>query len=257
MHIEVNDISKTYRTGAAPVEALSHVSLQVERGQFVCIIGGSGCGKSTLLNSIAGFELPDSGSLAMNGAPIAGPGPNRLMIFQNYGLLPWRTAEGNVAFALENRKDVPQEEKRRRIANALRTVGLAEKKDAFPGNLSGGQRQRVAVARVLAAEPEVVLMDEPFGALDAITKMHLQDVVRDICASGRRTAVMVTHDIDEAIYLADRIVVMKPNPGHIFKDLKVELPHPRNRSNPEFLQLRARLLRYLSLASGRLPEYSI
>ncbi len=255
--IEINDISKTYTTDGRTVEALSHVSLGIEQGTFVVIIGGSGCGKSTLLNAIGGFDLPSSGTITIDGEAVRRPDVRRQMIFQNYGLFPWRTAAGNVAFALENNKAVSKEERLRRVDEALRTVGLEQMADAFPQSLSGGQRQRVAVARALAAEPEVVLMDEPFGALDAITKMHLQDEVRRICTDGKRTVLMVTHDIDEAVYLADRIIVMKPSPGRVYKDIKVKLGYPRNRASSAFLELRSRLLKHLGLAMNIEPDYVI
>lgn len=253
-YIEIDKLSKTYEGG---VRALSSVSLDIEKGQFVCIVGGSGCGKSTLLNLVAGFESPSEGKVIIGGEEVTRPSKNRQMIFQNYGLFPWRTVEGNVAFALEDANGISQTDKKAKVREALQTVGLEAFASSFPHQLSGGMKQRVAVARTLAAQPEVVFMDEPFGALDAITKMKLQDEVRKIVTDGTRTVLMITHDIDEAIYLGDRILVMKPHPGRVFKDIKVPLSFPRQRTNPEFVYLRSKLLEDLDLAVNIEPEYVI
>lgn len=252
--IQIESLSKRYDGG---VLALDSVSLGIEKGEFVCILGGSGCGKSTLLNLVAGFERPSDGRVVIGGEEVKRPSKDRQMIFQNYGLFPWRTVEGNVAFALKDVRHLSADEKKRKVEEALATVGLEAFSASFPHQLSGGMRQRVAVARTLAAEPKVVFMDEPFGALDAITKMKLQDEVRKIVSDGERTVLMITHDIDEAIYLADRILVMKPGPGRVFKDVKVSFSFPRQRTAPDFLYLRSQLLEYLDLAVNLEADYVI
>ncbi len=255
--IEIQGVSKTYQTAEKTITALGDINLSIERGSFVCIIGGSGCGKSTLLNIIAGFERPSAGQVLIDGREVRKPSKNRQMIFQSYGLFPWRTVAGNVRFSVENDKNIDRTDIDRRVHDSLATVGLESFADAFPHQLSGGMKQRVAVARALAAEPDIVFMDEPFGALDAITKMKLQDEVRKICDNGTRTVIMITHDIDEAIYLSDRILVMKPNPGRIFQDINVKIGFPRQRTSADFVHLRSKLLQYLDLAINIAPEYSI
>ncbi len=256
--IQIEHVSKVYGSGESAVRALDDINVTIERGSFTCLIGGSGCGKSTLLNAIAGFDRPTAGKILIDGEEVTRPHASRQMIFQNYGLFPWRTVRGNVLFSMEHRTDLSRAERVKRADEALAVVGLKAYAKTYPANLSGGQRQRVAVARTLAAEPDVVFMDEPFGALDAITKMALQDEVRKIVADGKRTVIMVTHDIDEAIYLADRILVLKPNPGRIFRDVKVTQSFPRQRTGPDFLALRASLLESLDLASKQIePEYTI
>ncbi|MCD8318816.1 MAG: ABC transporter ATP-binding protein, partial [Paraprevotella sp.] len=253
---QLRNVSKTYTNGGKVYPVLHHIDLSVEQGDFVCIIGGSGCGKSTLLNILAGFERPDEGKVRIQGELVTRPSRKHQMIFQQYGRLSWRTVAANVAFALEGR-GLSRTQRREKIDQYLALVGLENSADAYPHQLSGGMRQRVAVARALAAEPDLLFMDEPFGALDAITKMKLQDELKNICASSGRTILMVTHDIEEAVYLGDRILVMKPNPGRIFQDIPVTLSTPRQRTEVDFIALRTKLLEALDLAVRIEPDYQI
>jgi NitT/TauT family transport system ATP-binding protein len=195
--------------------ALDDLSFEVADGEFFVLVGPSGCGKSTLLDLMAGLTEPTHGTLALDGNPIAGPGLNRGMVFQQYALLPWRTAQGNVELGLETKGGLPRAERRRIARHYLRLVGLADFADHYPEQLSGGMRQRVAIARGLAFDPDVLLMDEPFGALDAQTREALQDQLLEIQRCTRKTVVFITHDIEEAVYLGDRVGVLAPRPGKI------------------------------------------
>ncbi|AWS44339.1 ABC transporter ATP-binding protein [Streptosporangium sp. 'caverna'] len=208
--------------------ALRDISLTVMQGEFLAIVGPSGCGKTTLINMIAGFVKPLSGVVRVRGAEVSGPGADRAMVFQDYALLPWRTVERNVEFAIENRRGhVPKAERRRRIASALELVGLVGFEKSYPHELSGGMRQRVGIARALVGEPEILLMDEPFGAVDAMTREAMQAELEKIIAETRQTVVFITHSIDEAITLGDRIVVVSNRPGTIREIIDVDLPRPR------------------------------
>ncbi len=255
--ITIENVSKTYKNGNEKIRALESVSLRIRQGSFTCIVGGSGCGKTTLLNLLAGFEKPDSGHISIAGKLVDKPSYNRQVIFQNYGLLPWRTVAGNIAFALENVKGISKKEIQEKVHIYAELVGLSRFKEVYPHQLSGGMKQRVAVARALSVNPDVIFMDEPFGALDAITKMKLQDEILEICLREKKTIVMITHDIDEAAYLGDRILVMRSNPGHIFRDLPVSLLKPRHRNAPDYQHLRAGLLEALGLAVEVQEDYSI
>ncbi|MFG1710583.1 ABC transporter ATP-binding protein [Nonomuraea sp. M3C6] len=208
--------------------ALRDISFKVTQGEFLAIVGPSGCGKTTLINMIAGFVKPISGVVKVRGVEVDGPGADRAMVFQDYALLPWRTVERNVEFAIENRRGhVPKPERRRRIASALQLVGLAGFEKSYPHELSGGMRQRVGIARALVGEPEILLMDEPFGAVDAMTREAMQAELEKIIAETRQTVVFITHSIDEAITLGDRIVVVSNRPGTIREIIDVDLPRPR------------------------------
>jgi NitT/TauT family transport system ATP-binding protein len=208
--------------------ALRDINLQVKQGEFLAIVGPSGCGKTTLINMIAGFVKPLSGTVTVRGAEVQGPGADRAMVFQDYALLPWRTVERNVEFAMENRRGlVPKPERKGRIDHALEMVGLVGFEKSYPHELSGGMRQRVGIARALVSEPEILLMDEPFGAVDAMTREAMQAELEKIIAKTRQTVVFITHSIDEAITLGDRIVVVSNRPGTIKKIIDVDLPRPR------------------------------
>ncbi len=235
--IHLAGVRKAFRAGGREVLALDGIDLDIAEGELVCLLGPSGCGKSTLLNAIAGFSPPTSGTLLANGRPVTGPGPDRAMVFQEYALFPWMTVEANVAFGLEI-KGEPPAAIRERVASLLGQLGLTEFRDRFPKDLSGGMRQRVAIARVLAIDPPMLLMDEPFGALDALTRRNLQDELLRIWARLRKTIVFVTHGIEEAIYLADRVVVMTYRPGRVKRLVPVELPRPRDTASPEFNRLK-------------------
>jgi NitT/TauT family transport system ATP-binding protein len=229
--------------GGHPI--LTQIDLDVRRGEFVCVIGPSGCGKTTMLRLVAGLLMPAGGTVRIGGHAVAAPSPEVAVVFQDYGraLLPWRTASGNVSLALEA-KGVPAPERRKRIAALLETVGLTQHADKHPGRLSGGQQQRLQIARCLAQEPAILLMDEPFGALDAMTRQSLQDEVLRV-VDRRVTVFFVTHDIEEALYLGDRVVALHANPGRIARIIEVPLPRPRNqlatREHPDFLRLRREL----------------
>ncbi len=238
--IDVQSITKRFAGPAGDVVALQDAQLSVAAGEFVCLIGASGCGKSTLLRIIAGFETATSGRVVVRGKPVEGPGPERGMVFQDYGLFPWLSVRRNIGFGPESRGKGRQEVAEI-TARFLDMIGLAAFADAYPHQLSGGMKQRVAIARVLANDARVVLMDEPFGALDAMTRERLQDELLGLWASTALTVVFVTHAIEEAIFLADRVVVMSPGPGRIVRDVRVDLPRPRDVSSPEFNALRREL----------------
>ncbi|MCE9659060.1 MAG: ABC transporter ATP-binding protein [Burkholderiales bacterium] len=230
---------------------LRDFDLRVAPREFVCIVGPSGCGKTTLLRLLAGLAAPSRGELSFNGRRVDGPQPGMAIVFQDYGraLLPWRTVAGNIALALEAGR-VPRQEFEPRIAGLLEKMQLAPHADKFPAQLSGGMQQRVQIARCLAQEPQILLMDEPFGSLDAITRHELQDEVCRIARDDGRTVVFVTHDLEEAIYLGDRVVALAANPGRIAEVVDIDLPRPRNqletREDVRFLQYRHRLYKHLA-----------
>jgi len=238
--LAMRGVSKTYVAGGRRTEALREANLTVAPGEFVCLLGASGCGKSTLLRVAAGFEAPTSGQALMWDKPIAGPGPTRGMVFQDYGLFPWLTVRDNIGFGPKARGR-PAAEVRDIAETYITLVGLQAFAEAYPHQLSGGMKQRVAIARVLANEAEVVLMDEPFGALDAMTRERLQDELLDLWARTGLTILFVTHAIEEAIFLADRIVMMSPGPGRIESVHAVDLPRRRDVSSPAFNDLRRML----------------
>jgi len=239
--ILVEKVGKVFRSPEGDeIVALRDIDLAVSSGEFVCLLGPSGCGKSTLLNAIAGFSLPTSGRLVANGTDVAEPGPDRAMVFQEYALFPWMTVAKNVAFGLEI-KGEPREAVARKVDGLLRLLNLSEFAGRFPKDLSGGMRQRVAIARVLALDAPVLLMDEPFGALDALTRKNLQDEVLRIWTEFGKTILFVTHGIEESIYLADRVVVMTYRPGTVKAVVSVTLPRPRDTASPEFNALKRRL----------------
>ena len=238
--LQINDVCKEYVLQGQPIHALSNASLTIHKGEFVCLIGASGCGKSTLLRIVAGFETPTSGEALMWDMPILEPDPRRGMVFQDYALFPWLTVRDNIAFGPRAARR-PKAEIRDTCERFIDMVGLRRFADAYPHQLSGGMRQRVAIARVLANDAEVVLMDEPFGALDAMTRERLQEELLDICRRTKLTVIFVTHSIEEAIYLGGRIVVMTPGPGRIESDNEVTLPRPRDVSSPEFNNVRRML----------------
>jgi len=239
-HIVIDNVSKVFDSDGRKMVALQEIDLEIPRGQFVCLLGPSGCGKSTLLNAIAGFAPPTSGRIVADGVPVAGPGPERGMVFQEYALFPWMTVEQNVGFGLEI-KGMARAQINQRVAGLLRLLSLEDFAKRYPKDLSGGMRQRVAIARVLALDSPILLMDEPFGALDALTRRNLQDELLRLWAELKKTVIFVTHSIEEAIYLADRIVVMTYRPGTIKRDMLVELPRLRDPAAPEFNALKREL----------------
>ena len=226
------------------VTALQDVSLSARPGEFICVLGPSGCGKSTLLDALAGHLRPDAGSVHVDGQPVTGPHPDRGMVFQQHTLFPWKKVLDNVAFGLKM-KGVPRTERRERALELLQLVGLEGFENSYPSQLSGGMQQRVEIARVLINHPRVMLMDEPFGALDAQTRLKMQELLLDVWARIRTTIVFITHDIDEALFLADRIVVMSPRPGRIIEEITLDFPRPRHSglvTSLEFMRLKRHCL---------------
>jgi NitT/TauT family transport system ATP-binding protein len=239
-HIGVHGVWKRFPIPGGEVIALKDIDLAIDKGEFVCLLGPSGCGKSTLLNAIAGFQPPTAGTITVDGKTIIAPGPDRGMVFQEYALFPWMTVAQNVAFGLEI-KGMKRPAIKARVGELLDMLKLSDFRDRFPKDLSGGMRQRVAIARVLALDPPVLLMDEPFGALDSLTRRSLQDELVRIWAEMKKTIVFVTHSIEESIYLADRIVVMTYRPGTVKADIKVQLTRPRDSSTLPFNELKRQL----------------
>lgn len=255
--LSLRDVSRIYATAAGgTVEALSHVSLDVHRGEFVSLLGPSGCGKTTTLRLIAGLDQPQGGELTLDGEPIRGASHRRGFVFQQGALFNWLTIRENIAAGLRARH--VYRENAGRVDELIHAVGLDGFGDAYPHQISGGMAQRVAIARALINDPEVLLLDEPMGALDNFTRATLQDLLIDLQRANHTTMVLVTHDVDEAIYLSDRIVIMTPRPGRVSEVVSVDFPRPQHRGGSEFLELRATLLEKFNLASAEpQPEYYI
>jgi len=224
--LEIDAISKTFTVDRKAVPVLDRVSLSVAENEFLSIVGTSGCGKSTLLNILAGLEDASDGTVRIDGRPIRGPGRDRGVVFQGYSLFEWMTVEGNIRFALE-KSDLPAAEKSERVAHFIAAVGLRGFERAYPAQLSGGMRQRVAIARALVYRPRILLMDEPFGALDAQTRGMMQELLLQIWEDHKATVIFITHDVDEALFLSDRVVVLAARPGRIRREITVPLPRPR------------------------------
>lgn len=259
--LELKDIDRTYIDGDDPttatvVEALKGINLQIFEGEFVSIIGTSGCGKTTMLRLIGGLDKPQAGRVLLRDTPVTGPDPERAYVFQQGSLFPWLTVEQNIAAGLKARHVYRQQKDK--VEQFVRLIGLEGFEKAYPHQISGGMNQRVAIARALINDPAVLLMDEPMGALDTFTRADLQDKLLEIWEQNRTTMILVTHDVDEAIYLSDRIVIMTPRPGKISEVLPVRLPHPRDRGGLEFMNLRRKILDRFHLASANpQPEYVI
>jgi len=244
-HIEVRDVSLVYDTPAGRVAGVDRASFDIEQSEFLCLVGPSGCGKSTLLNIIAGFLAPTGGEVRIGGEAVTGHGMDRGIVFQDFAqLFPWRTALGNVAFGLEM-KGAPKAERERIALEQLQLVKLEKFAHAYPHHLSGGMQQRVAIARALAYNPSVLLMDEPFAALDALTRDDMQRLLAEVWRSTRKTVIYVTHNVAEAVYLADRVVVMTPHPGTVRTQVPIGLARPRDPLSIEFLDYQKELLRHL------------
>jgi NitT/TauT family transport system ATP-binding protein len=245
--LRVCDISKVFPCQGKNLVALDQINLHLEANEFVCIVGASGCGKSTLLRIIAGLVPPSAGQVLVDGAGVPGPGADRGMVFQNYTLFPWLTVTDNIGFGLDL-KGISKAERQQKIAYYLEVVGLTRFAKAYPKQLSGGMKQRVAIARALVTEPEVLLMDEPFGALDAQTKEQMQQFLQDLWRQTHTTILMVTHDIEEAIFLSQRIYVMSAHPGQIQKEIVMPFPEQRQlqiKLSPEFIQIKRQLVECL------------
>ena len=238
--ILISNVQKVFKTPGGDVVALKDINLTIEPGEFVCLLGPSGCGKSTLLNAVAGFQPPSAGNIVIDRRSIVAPGPDRGMVFQEYALFPWMTVGQNIAFGLEVQKKAKAEIELT-VSQLLDLLHLKDFRDRFPKDLSGGMRQRVAIARVLALDSPIMLMDEPFGALDALTRRNLQDELLRIWEKLGKTILFVTHSIEESIYLADRIVVMTYRPGTVKRDQRVDMPRPRDPASAAFNDLKREL----------------
>jgi bicarbonate transport system ATP-binding protein len=249
--LRFEQLGKVYPTPAGPYPVLENINFEVNQGEFVCVIGHSGCGKSTLLNMVSGFATPTSGQVLLNGKPIEKPGPDRMVVFQGYALLPWMSAYDNVYLGIDSVKpNLPEHEKREIAMEHLEMVGLTAAAEKKITQISGGMKQRVAIARALAIRPDVLILDEPFGALDAITKEELQEELLKIWNTQKCTVLMITHDIDEALFLADRLVMMTNGPAaDIGEILTIDFPRPRSREDimedPRYYELRNSALDFL------------
>jgi NitT/TauT family transport system ATP-binding protein len=244
-HIEVRDVSLIYDTPAGRVPGVERASFNIEPSEFLCLVGPSGCGKSTLLNIIAGFLAPTAGEIRIGGKPVTGHGMDRGIVFQDFAqLFPWRTALGNVTFGLEM-KGIDKEQREQIALKQLALVKLENFAQSYPHHLSGGMQQRVAIARALAYNPAVLLMDEPFAALDALTRDDMQRLLADVWQATRKTVIYVTHNVAEAVYLADRVIVMTPHPGTVKTEIPIRLPRPRDALSVEFLEYQKQILRQL------------
>ncbi|AJD46411.1 ABC transporter ATP-binding protein [Rhizobium sp. SEMIA 4085] len=254
-HIEIRSVTRDFQVNGSKLTALDDISLDVAEGEFVTIVGASGCGKSTLLRLGAGLDTAYDGSIAHAGKRVTGPSLDRGIVFQEPRLFPWLTVGRNVALGLEN-AGLGKAEKKRLVEEHLELVGLSAFADAYPHQLSGGMAQRAGIARGLVNRPNVLFLDEPFGALDAITKTRLQDELQDIWASERITMILVTHDVEEAAYLGDRVVVMSPRPGRIREIVPVDLPRPRDRTSAALSKIRNRVLESLGTTTKAGPQQS-
>ncbi|MCK4269627.1 MAG: ABC transporter ATP-binding protein [Methanogenium sp.] len=243
--VAIEDVNRVFeREDTEPTIALENINIEIKEKEFICLVGPSGCGKTTLLRIIAGLEQVSSGAVRLNNDVITAPNPKLGMVFQEYSLFPWRTVSKNITFGPEM-QDIPKDEQKKVADYYLKMVGLEQFRDAYPHELSGGMRQRVAIARALANDPKVLLMDEPFGALDAQTRNVMQKELLEVWKKTQKTIIFVTHSVDEAVYLADRIIVMSPSPGRIIEDIRVEMKRPRDRTNTEFAELRRHVLRLM------------
>jgi len=243
--VSVRNVSRSFATDGAPIDVLSSVSLDVADGEFVCILGPSGCGKSTLLNIVGGFLKASAGQVLIDGQDVTGPDPRRIFVFQERGVFPWLTVNGNVGFGLFALDEKTRAE---RVAHYVKLVGLEGFESAYPQELSGGMKQRLEVARALAVNPDVLFLDEPFGALDSITRLVMRSELLRIRRAEKKTILFVTHDIDESVQLADRVVVMSTRPATIRRIVDIDMPHPRDLSSPRYIQLRDLLLGEIGLA---------
>lgn len=257
MRLEIQDVTKSYGTKKHAILALDEISATIRSNEFVALVGTSGCGKSTLLSIVAGLLDPTSGAVTADGEEVTGPGQDRGLVFQNYTLFPWLTAQQNIEFALRE-TGIPRTARKAAAKEALAEVGLTEFAGAYPTELSGGMQQRVAIARSMSYRPQMLLMDEPFGALDALTRRLMQDLLTRVWESHRITVLFVTHDVSEAVYLADRILVMTNRPGRIKQEIEVTLPRPRDpetTSTPEFARLQQQVLEAIRSESAAAEHF--
>jgi NitT/TauT family transport system ATP-binding protein len=243
--LQANHIHMVFTRDGKSTPVLNDINLTVTEGEFVCLLGPSGCGKSTLLSTMAGFLSPTSGEITIDGEAVHGPDPRRIFVFQERGVFPWLTVEGNIEFGLFH---LPAAERRQRVAHYIKMVGLEGFEKAYPPALSGGMKQRLEVARALAVNPDMLFLDEPFGALDSITRLVMRAELLRIWQAERKTIIFVTHDIDEAVQLADRVVVMSARPAIIQQIVDIDIPHPRDISSPRYLELRDGIFQQIGLA---------
>jgi NitT/TauT family transport system ATP-binding protein len=242
--LKLRNVTKTFKSEEGEIKALDNINLEVKVGEFLCILGPSGCGKTSLLRMVAGLDYPSSGEIILDGEKVRGPSPDRGMVFQEYSLFPWRTVIKNVTFGLKI-KGIDQEEQYEIAERYIELVGLKGFEQSYPHELSGGMKQRVAIARALATDPAILLMDEPFGSVDAQTRNLLQKELLEIWKRTEKTVLFVTHSVDEAIYLADRVAVMSARPGRIITCMDIEIPRPRKRTSMEANEIREQLLKLL------------
>lgn len=243
--LRVEHVSMEFNRDGNPISVLDDINLDVGEGEFLCLLGPSGCGKSTLLSAMAGFLTPTSGAISIDGEIVGGADPRRIFVFQERGVFPWLTVEGNIEFGLFK---LPRAERERRVAHYVQMVGLEGFEKAYPAELSGGMKQRVEVARALAVNPDMLFLDEPFGALDSITRLIMRGELLRIWQAERKTIIFVTHDIDEAVQLADRVVVMSARPAKVQQIVNIDIAHPRDISSPRYLQLRDGIFKQIGLA---------
>ncbi len=243
--LRAEGISMIFRRDGNSVSVLDNISLEVGEGEFVCLLGPSGCGKSTMLNVVAGFISPTSGEVRIDGEVVRGPDPRRIFVFQERGVFPWLTVQGNIGFGLFK---LSKEEREKRITHYVKLVGLQGFEKAYPGELSGGMKQRLEVARALAVNPDVLFLDEPFGALDSITRLIMRGELLRIWEAERKTIIFVTHDIEEAVQLADRVIVMSARPAKIQREVVIDIAHPRDISSRRYLELRDGIFEQIGLA---------
>jgi NitT/TauT family transport system ATP-binding protein len=243
--LDVDHVSMVFERDGKRTEVLNNIDLEVGDGEFVCLLGPSGCGKSTLLNTMAGFLSPTRGEIKVDGEVVRKPDPRRIFVFQERGVFPWLTVEGNIGFGLSR---LPKAEREQRIAHYVKMVGLEGFEKTYPQDLSGGMKQRVEVARALAVNPDMLLLDEPFGALDSITRLIMRGELLRIWEAERKTIIFVTHDIDEAVQLADRVVVMSARPATIQQIVNIDIAHPRDISSPRYLELRDGIFQQIGIA---------
>jgi len=241
----VRQVHMVFTRDGKSTPVLNNVNLEVGKGEFLCIVGPSGCGKSTLLSTIGGFLSPTGGAVKIDGQVVSGPDPRRIFVFQERGVFPWLTVEGNIEFGLFK---LSRSERQSRVAHYVQMVGLQGFEKAYPAELSGGMKQRLEVARALAVNPDMLLLDEPFGALDSITRLIMRGELLRIWREERNTVIFVTHDIDEAVQLADRVAVMSDRPANIQQTVDIDIAHPRDISSPRYLELRNGILEQLGLA---------
>jgi NitT/TauT family transport system ATP-binding protein len=243
--LRVDHLSMVFTRDGKSTPVLQDISLEVSDGEFVCLVGPSGCGKSTLLNAIGGLLSPTGGTVSIDGEAVRGPDPRRIFVFQERGVFPWLTVEGNIAFGLFR---LSRSEREERVAYYVKMVGLQGFEEAYPSELSGGMKQRLEVARALAVNPDMLYLDEPFGALDSITRHTMRGELLRIWEKERKTIVFVTHDIDEAVQLADRVIVLSARPAAIQRIVSIDIEHPRDISSPRYLELRDGILKQIGLA---------